>query len=91
MSREAREKSISKIVSGLVLVAEHRGRRYEIVYDGIAEFFYVYRYDGLGPRTTHDYLQDELDIARECALEEFGVPLNAWRPASAGETPAYED
>jgi hypothetical protein len=30
-------------------------------------------------RCLYDYLQDTLEIAMEQALEEFGVPLDAWK------------
>ncbi len=39
--------------------------------------YYLYVYDG--ERNTHDYLQDTLQFAKDQALEEFGVPLSAWR------------
>ena len=29
-------------------------------------------------RDTHDHLQDSLEMAKEQALEDFGVPLNSW-------------
>ncbi len=29
-----------------------------------------------------DYLQDDLEMAREMALEDFQIPLTAWRPCS---------
>ena len=48
-----------------MLVADIEGRRYEIV-DGLGEGFYVYRYFGQGPRHSHDYLQDDLEMAKEC-------------------------
>lgn len=73
----------------LVLVAEHGNHRYEIV-EGNGEGFYVFRYADLrGPQSTHDYLQDDLDRAKRCAQEEFGVDRSAWRPAATGEQPAF--
>ena len=76
-------------MNGLIFVAEYEGRRYEIVKDSNVGF-YVIRYEGLGPDTTHDYLQDNLEFAKECALDQFGVPPHFWREASPGEGPAYE-
>ena len=72
-----------------MLVAEHEGRRYEIVRDSMVGYG-VLRYEGLGPHTTHDYLQDDLDIAKECAEVEFGVRPESWREARPDEGPAYE-
>lgn len=58
-------------------VAYHAHARYEIVPEpGVG--FYVFRYaDG---RSTHDYLQDTFEMATACALEEFGVPIDSWKP-----------
>jgi hypothetical protein len=39
--------------------------------------FYIYAYDRDG-KNTHDYLQDDLDMAKLCALDEFGVPADSW-------------
>ena len=39
--------------------------------------FYLYIYDSRG-FNTHDYLQDSLEIAKEQALDDFGVPLDSW-------------
>jgi hypothetical protein len=41
--------------------------------------FYLYVYDGITGFNTHDYLQDTLEIAKEQAFEEFGVPLDSWK------------
>ena len=82
----------------LRLVARHDGFYFEItdewwgpafssgrkVSDRV-RYYRVERYDR--ERNTHDYLQDSLEIAKECALDEWGVPLNAWRePTSEAET-----
>jgi hypothetical protein len=42
--------------------------------------FYIYAFDG--ERCTHDYLQDTLEIAKQCARKEFGVPEDAWHEAT---------
>jgi len=39
--------------------------------------FYIYAYNTDG-NCIHDYLQDNLEMAKRCALEEFGVPLDSW-------------
>ena len=58
------------------LRATHGGRRFRIEFGGEGIGYYLYVYDG--ERCTHDYLQDTLDFARECALELFGVPTESW-------------
>ena len=45
---------------------------------------YVYGADG---RCTHDYLQEELDIAQDQALRKFGVPLEAWQAVEVSDAP----
>ena len=71
----------------LLLVAEFDGRRFEIIQDTIG--FFVWAYIGQGPRTTHDYLQNDLEMAIRCAQNEFGVPTRSWRRAMPDEKPAY--
>ena len=44
--------------------------------------WYVYRFDKLG-NCTHDYLQDDLEMAIKCAEEEFGVPPENWKIKTA--------
>lgn len=46
--------------------------------------FYLYVYDGKTGINTHDYLQDTLDIAKQQALEDFGVPLDSWVEVAEG-------
>jgi hypothetical protein len=62
------------------LEASHGGHRFVIEEDKRAGF-YVYAFDG--QRCTHDYLQDTLEIAKQCAREEFGVPEDAWHEATS--------
>ena len=40
--------------------------------------WYVYRFDELG-NCTHDYLQDDLEMAIKCAEAQFGVPPEKWK------------
>ena len=63
--------------SRLVLIADRGHERFEIVEDKPEVGFYIWRYDLAEGRSTHDYLQDDLDIAKECALAEFGVSPEA--------------
>jgi hypothetical protein len=51
-------------------------RYYEIKHDPSVGF-YLYVFEN--GKCIHDYLQDTLDLAMECALEDFGVPKNAWQ------------
>jgi hypothetical protein len=67
-----------------LLVADHEGHRFEILEDELAGF-YLFRFTGDGRISTHDYLQDYLATAKEFALEEWGVPLEAWRQLASGE------
>jgi hypothetical protein len=54
------------------------GNRYLITEDFYPCGWYVYAYDKDG-KNTHDYLQDSEIMAKECALDEFDVPLNSWK------------
>ena len=42
---------------------------------GIGAYLYVYK----GEVDIYDYLQDSIDICKEQAYEEFGVPLDSWK------------
>jgi hypothetical protein len=63
----------------MTLEATHGGRRFTIEEDSTVGY-YLYIFDG--QRCTHDYLQDTLEAAKEFALEEFGVPEDAWGDAT---------
>ena len=41
--------------------------------DGIG--FYLYIYDPISGKNTHDYLQDSLEISMEQAEEDFSIPI----------------
>lgn len=75
-------------MSGRLLIAEHDGRRFEIIADDPLGY-YLFCYDGLGPRTTHDYLDDTVEDAKQRALEDFAVPIGSWRATGDSEPPAY--
>lgn len=40
----------------------------------IGSYLYIYK-DG---KNEYDYLQDTVDICKEQAYEEFGIPLDSW-------------
>ncbi len=51
-------------------------RTYEIEYDPLVGFYlYVFK----NGKCTHDYLQDTLELTKEYALKDFGVPKNIWK------------
>ena len=70
----------------LRLVAESGDAYFEII-EGRGEGFYVFRYEG--HRNTHDHLQDTVSQAKECAFEEFGVPVDAWQEVAPGQLPRF--
>lgn len=51
-------------------------RLYEIKYDPAAGF-YLYVFED--NKCIRDYLQETLEIAMECAWEDYAVPKNAWK------------
>ncbi|MGL4347925.1 MAG: hypothetical protein ACRCSV_00480 [Chlamydiales bacterium] len=57
-------------------VSQSFTKRYEIKYDPMVGF-YLYVFEG--DKCIHDYLQDTLDLAMECAWEDFGVPKRTWK------------
>ena len=59
-----------------VAYSENNKFSYEIIYDKNAGF-YVYVLEGNS--CIRDYLQDTLEIAMECILEDYGVETNAWQ------------
>ena len=76
-------------IDTLCFVAEQGGQRFEII-EGCGEGVYLLRYAGLHDSgSTHDYLQDTVVLAMECAKERFGVASSAWRAALPEEQPAY--
>jgi hypothetical protein len=71
----------------LRFVAKRGNERFEII-EGRGEGFYVFRY--IAGQNTHDYLQDDVPMARRCAEEEWGVSPVAWREALSGELPLWQ-
>jgi len=51
-------------------------RQYEIKHDPLVGFYLYVFEDG---KCIRDYLQDTLELAMECAWEDFGVPKEAWK------------
>ena len=53
-----------------------RPKHFEIERDPFVGFYlYVFEDD----KCTHDYLQDTLEIAIDCAWEDYGVSKDAWK------------
>lgn len=53
-----------------------KSKRYEVRYDSSVGFYlFVYENDKCVP----DHLQDTLEIAMECALEDYGVSKSLWQ------------
>lgn len=50
----------------------------EYLIEEAEEGFYVFVYKVGNPISVADYLQDDLCMAKEFALEEFGIALDAW-------------
>ncbi|MCH9617245.1 MAG: hypothetical protein SP4CHLAM5_07680 [Chlamydiia bacterium] len=50
--------------------------RYEIEYDSTVGF-YLYVYEN--NKCIKDYLQDTLEFAMECAMEDYGVKKSEWK------------
>ena len=53
-----------------------KSRYYKIKHDPSVGF-YLYIFEN--GKCIHDYLQDTLELAIECAWEDFGVRKNAWK------------
>lgn len=45
--------------------------------------FYLHIFDAESGASTHDHLQDTLEIAMEQAEEEYGLVRASWKPAEA--------
>ncbi len=74
---------------GLVrLTATNEGLYFEIVEGSAGEGFYVLRYEN--GSCTHDYLQNDIEMGKRCALHQFRVPMSAWQSGSQGQRPMFE-
>jgi len=58
-------------------ISKHDNRTFIIEEDLPEVGFYVYAYDHNG-KIINDFLQDDLEMAKLCALDEFGVPKDSW-------------
>ncbi len=58
------------------LQATHAGKNFLIEDGGGGVGYYLYVFDK--NRCTHDYLEDTVDLAKQCAFHEFAVPLQSW-------------
>jgi len=70
---------------------KHPKQLYFIIEHDITTGFYIYMYEDSVPfrkdlqeegcpHHRDDYLQDTLEIAKECAFDIYGVPLDVWKP-----------
>lgn len=60
-----------------VLEVEYEGRifRIEEDYPEVGSYLYVFE----GENCIKDYLQDNIEICKEVAFEEYKVPLDKWK------------
>ncbi len=63
----------------LVWIYETDGRILAKIEEDAAVGFYLYIFDPVSGKSTHDHLQDTLDIAMEQAEEEFGLAIANWK------------
>ena len=61
-----------------VLKASYKGLQFKIEEDIPEVGWYIYKYDAQG-NCTHDFLQENMELAIECAKDEFGVPPEIWK------------
>jgi hypothetical protein len=61
----------------IIANSNHAGYRFEIRQGGAGVGYYLFVFEG--ERCSHDYLQDTIEKVKSFALEEFGVPFEAWR------------
>jgi hypothetical protein len=53
-----------------------KSRYFEIKHDSFTGF-YLFVFEG--EKCIRDHLQDTLEIAMKCALEEYNIPKSAWK------------
>ena len=59
-------------------MALHDGRQFEIVHDErVGRYLYVFEKKSC----VRDYLQDSESMAKQCAADGYGVPIEAWTKA----------
>lgn len=61
----------------IILEAEHNGRKFKIEEDlpDVGAYLYVFE----GEECTRDDLQDTIEICKQVAFKQFGVPLDIWK------------
>ena len=64
----------------MTLVYESDGRILGKIEDGGAAGFYLFIFDPVSGRCTHDHIQDTLEIALEQAEEDYSLSKGNWRP-----------
>ena len=68
---------LGQLLTILKLTTRHNNQTFEIIEDLPEVGFYLCVFDNNGKKT-HDFLQDTLQMAKECAPKEFGVPRDSW-------------
>ena len=58
------------------LISLHNHRTF-IIKESLPEVGW-YLYALKGDRAEYDYLQDTLEMAKKCAFNKFGVPIDSW-------------
>lgn len=59
-----------------ILEVEHKGKRFRIEedYPEVGSYLYVYE----GEKCIKDYLQDNIEMCKEVAFEDYKVPFDKW-------------
>jgi len=74
MSKDTTENS-----KRVIAVASVGDKTFQIV-ESLPVGFYLFVFQG--GRCTHDYLQNDAEMAKRCAHQEFGVPIDGWSQLS---------
>lgn len=64
----------------MTLVYESDGRILGKIEDGGSVGFYLFIFDPVSGRCTHDHLQDTLEISLEQAEEDYALSKGNWQP-----------
>lgn len=70
----------------MTLVYESDGRILAKIEDGGAAGFYLFTFDPVSGRCTHDHLQDTLEVALEQAEEDYSLSKGKWQPQGPRKT-----
>ncbi len=60
-----------------ILETSHNGKVFKIEEDYPEVGVYLYVYEG--GQCVKDYLQNSIEICKDLAFEDFGVPLYSWK------------